>query len=542
MRYRAVGDHPEALPARPGHSNSRASARVASSITGDFAPARPTRPTPPAAAANRGTQLLRWSALAGIGSSLLIIITISAVRNSWAAAPMPWPAPYAPPLLSVSLAPITVTLGLWGAGLLAAGGVLAGLAALARGARFPLWLMIGGAVAAVAALTVLPPTGSTDTLDYAAYGRMVVLGHSPYVMTPDQLRATGDPIGRAAPYLWGKRVSLYGPLATVEEAAAALLGGRSVARIVFWLKLWNALAFGAVALALDRMVRGDPARRTRVHLLWTVNPLLLWNLIAGGHLDGLAAAGFLGLALFSSPRTDGDSGPLRAAAAGLLIGMAADLKISFALFGLGLIWASRRSLRTALTGAASALAVIVPGYIWFGPPAIAALLSRSGNDSAVSFYRLLSWLPDSNQLILFLALPGLALVTVAMLVRFPDRAPDLPAIQPALALSLAWLFIWPYQYPWYDAMVLCMVALYPASRLDWLVIGRLCAATIALMPGNSAWPPPAWLSSLADATLNYVGPGLMLAAAAVLVWLCLTRSWRIQPPGIARQPELLRLT
>ncbi len=344
---------------------------------------------------------------------------------------MPWPAPYAPPLLNVSLAPITVTVGLWAAGVLAAGGVLAGLAALARGARFPLWLMIGGAVMAVAALTVLPPTGSTDTLDYAAYGRMVVLGHSPYVMTPDQLRAMGDPIGRAAPFLWGKRVSLYGPLATVEEAAAALLGGRSVARIVFWLKLWNALAFGAVALALDRMVRGDPARRTRVHLLWTVNPLLLWNLIAGGHLDGLAAAaGFLGLALFSASRTDGDPGPLRAAAAGLLIGMAADLKISFALFGLGLIWASRRSLRTALTGAASALVVIVPGYVWFGPPAIAALLSRSGNDSAVSFYRLLSWLPDSNQLILFFALPALALVTAAMLQRFPDHVPDLPAIQP----------------------------------------------------------------------------------------------------------------
>ncbi|MGD0376774.1 MAG: hypothetical protein ABSB01_19580 [Streptosporangiaceae bacterium] len=516
---------------------------MASSITGGFAPARPARPTPPAADANRGAQVLGWSALAGIGTSLLIIITISAVRHSWAVAPMPGPAPYAPPLLNASLSPLTVTLGLWAAGLLAAGGVLAGLAAVARGARLPLWLMIGGAVVAVAALTVLPPTGSTDTLDYAAYGRMVVLGHTPYVMTPDQLRSMGDPIGQAAPHLWGTRVSLYGPLATVEEAAAALLGGTSVARIIFWLKLWNALAFGAVALALDRMLRADRARRTRAHLLWTVNPLLLWNLIAGGHLDGLAAAvGFLGLALFSSPRTDGDPGSLRAASAGLLIGMAADLKISFALFGLGLIWASRRSLKTALTGAVSALVVIVPSYIWFGPPAVAALLSRTGNDSAVSFYRLLSWLPDNNQLILFLALPALAFVTAAMLARFPDHAPGLPAIQPALALGLAWLFIWPYQYPWYDAMVICLLALYPASRLDWLVIGRLGAATIALMPGNPVWPRPDWLTEIAQATLFYITPGLMLAAAAVLVWLCLTGAWRIQPPGLARQPELLSLT
>ena len=40
------------------------------------------------------------------------------------------------------------------------------------------------ALAAATGLAVLPPAGLTDTLDYAAYGRMVAIGHDPYVMTP----------------------------------------------------------------------------------------------------------------------------------------------------------------------------------------------------------------------------------------------------------------------------------------------------------------------------------------------------------------------
>jgi len=482
--------------------------------------------------------------MAGIGISTLIIIVVSAARHSFAVPSMPLPAAGPPWVLTFSLPAQTVTLALWAAGLLAGGGVIAGLAAVGRGARFPLWLLIGGAVTAVVALTVLPPAGSTDTLDYASYGRMVVLGHTPYVMTPDQLRLLHDPIGLAAPRIWAKHVSVYGPLATVQEWTAAALGGTSAARITFWLKLWNAVAFCLVALSLDRILRFDPARRTRAHLLWTANPLLLWNLIAGGHLDGLAAAvGFLGLALFSSPRAGRVPGPFRALCAGLLIGMAADLKISFALFGLGLVWAARRSPRTALAGALSALAVIVPSYIWFGPPAITALLARSTQGSADAFYRLFSWPPGSAQVtapVIMLVVPVLVAIAVAMLWRLPDDVPGLPAVQPALALSLAWLFIWPYQLPWYDAMVICLLAVYPASRLDWLVIGRLCAGTIALMPGNQNWPPPAWLTDLAQAVTGYVVPAAMLAAAAMLVWLCWTRAWRLQPPG-SRQAGLLTL-
>ena len=48
--------------------------------------------------------------------------------------------------------------------------------------------------------------------------------------------------------------------------------------------------------------------RLRAHLLWSVNPLLLWEIVAGGHIDGLAAAfGLLGIVALRVRTPAGDS-------------------------------------------------------------------------------------------------------------------------------------------------------------------------------------------------------------------------------------------
>ena len=144
-----------------------------------------------------------------------------------------------------------------------------------------------------------------------------------------QLGRIGDPVGKAAPHAWRTAVSDYGPVACLEQAAAAELGGGSAARIIFWLKLWNALAFGAVAILLDRLLRGDAARRTRAHLWWTLNPLLLWGLVASGHVDGFGTAiGFCGLILLRPGQPGERPSPTRVAAAAALVGVAADVKIT----------------------------------------------------------------------------------------------------------------------------------------------------------------------------------------------------------------------
>ena len=483
------------------------------------------------------TRVFTRLAVVGIGCSILIMIALSVVRDSWMYPPMAGSGA-APPwdLRSVHVSAGVVTVALWLAVLVGAGGVGAGLYAVQRGARPSLRAVLIAAVLGVAALTVLPPAGSSDVFDYAAYGRIVVLGHDPYVMTPYHLRLAHNAFAQSVPTVWQHFVSVYGPLATVEQFLAAKLGGVSAARVVFWLKLWNAIAFGVVAFVADRLLRSDPARRLRVHLLWTINPLLLWGIVAAGHLDVLAAAaGLIGLVALGERPAAARPPMLRVLAAGALIGVAADIKINYILFGLGVAWALRRSPAALAAAAGAALVVLVPGYAWFGLPSVRAIANRRNQISADTLYRLFAFDPHWRSHVALAA--GVLVVATAMLAlrRMPEGARARPAIRPALALSAAWLFFWPYQFPWYDVMIICVLVLYPASRLDWLVLGRLAAGTIANIPGN----PPGIIGSgtghlviVAHDILVYaLVPLVLLAAAVGLVALCLSGRWNLREPA-----------
>jgi hypothetical protein len=482
---------------------------------------------------------LGWVALAGIGSSILIMIVASAVRYSTPVPLMPRPAGPLPLELPARLPDALVTLGLWAAAILGGVGVVAGLIAVSRGARYPAWLLIAAALIAVAALTVLAPAGSTDTVSYATYGRMALLGHNPYVMTPEQLRHTGDPIGQLARLTWRRHPSLYGPLATAEQWAAARLGGTSAVRIVLWLKLWNAIAFTGVMLGLDRLLRADPARRVRAHLLWSVNPLMLWGLIAGGHLDVLAAAAaLLGL---TALRARGPSvRPAAALAAGMLVGVAADFMLTYLLLGLALAWALRRSAAALAAALAGICVTLLPAYAVIGTAIFHNLAKRQGKVGADTFYQLITeayrhTLPPTVSLLIGLAFVALA---VLLLWRLPDAVPGLPAIQPALAIAIAWLFIWYYQLPWYDTMAVGVLAVYPASRLDWVVTGQLTAGTVALMPGTTTALHPHWLSRLSFLISFRLMPAVLFVGLVALVWLCLSRGWNIAQRPEGRRPDV----
>jgi hypothetical protein len=519
-------------------ANRVSSAASTASGTGTPPLAHPGAAGPPRSGLTRG---LIWASGIGIGTAILIMIGVSTVRHSMAVPLMPWP-PGIPPLeFSGRLPPMLVYLALWAAALLGGGGVIAGLAALARGARFPARPLLAASFVAVAAFTVLQPAGSTDTLSYASYGRIAAIGHNPYLMTPNQLRLTGDPVGQLANQVWKRQGSLYGPLATVEQRAAADLGGTSAARIVFWLKLWNALLFCAIALGLDRLLRSDPARRARAHLLWSLNPLLLWALIAAGHLDVLAAgASILALTLVRGRPQDpvrGNTdqqneltGLLTGLAAGVLIGVAADFMLTYLLLGVALLWALRRQALAFGAALAGICVTVVPAYLPVGSPLIRALLERRGKASADNIYHLFPSLqgqmPPAADVAIVLGF--LALATL-LLRRLPDAAPRLPAIQPALALGLAWLFLWYYQLPWYDTMIIGLLALYPASRLDYVVMWQFTAGTFALMPGGSSrLPPHGLLTVLNHDAKNFITPIVLIAAVVALVLLCITGDWDIQ--------------
>ena len=303
------------------------------------------------------TRLLGWGATAAIAFSLLIMVVMLVNGPSVSVPPLIHPAAGPPWWHGLHLRPSVVLFSLWAAAVIAAAGVAAGLVAVSRGARPPVRPLLVCVFGVIAIFTVLPPGGSTDTVSYAIDGSMVVAGHSPYVMTPKEFLATGARIARGSPTIWQNSLSDYGPLATATEWSAAELGGTSLARITFWLKMWTALAFGAVVLLLDWLLRSDPVMRLRAHVLWSANPLLLWLIVAGGHIDGVAIAfGLAGVAVLRAPRPGTDPGLGRAVLAGLLIGAAIAVKSPYALFALAAAWALRRHL-------ASLAALAVGGLI-----------------------------------------------------------------------------------------------------------------------------------------------------------------------------------
>lgn len=489
---------------------------------------------------------LAWTAAACIAAAVAVFVAVSAAGPSAAVVSMPRPAAGPPWWFSLHPRAIQLTFLLWGAAVVGVAGVVAGLVAVARGARPPVRAILTFSFLSVAVLSALPAAGSTDVLDYAANGRMVVTGHSPYADTPLRLKQSGDPVGRWIPLDWETDVSVYGPAATAAEWAAAELGGTSMARITFWLKLWDAIAFGAVAVMLDRVLRSDPARRLRGHLLWTVNPLVLWEVVAGGHVDGLSAAfGLLGILALRggqgragrAGRAGGEGPPLRQfALAGIAVGVAAAIKVPYALYGAGLAWAGRRSASALATAAAGFTAVLAPGYVVAGRPAFAALFNRGPTatwDTMYQiFYHRLSYTDVGAVTLPHLAEIGAvayAAVAVLALLRFPDRPGSFPALRPALAVSVAWLLVSPYQCPWYDVMAISLLAAYPASRLDWLLIFRLALTAPAYMPGilTSA---PAWFVPVINVEGTVISAAARLVAALAFVWLCVFGfwGWRVQ--------------
>ncbi len=173
----------------------------------------------------------------------------------------------------------------------------------------------------------MPPIGSTDHLNYASYGRMAATGHDPYVTSADDL--SRDPVA-GAPEEWRTTPSVYGPIATGEQALAAWIGDDSVRLTVFVMSVANVLAFAVTALILYRTSRTEE-RRLRTALLWTCNPLVLFHLIAGAHNDVLAIAPMAAALAVFGPK----AGWVRSLAAGAFVYVGTAIKLLAVLVAAG---------------------------------------------------------------------------------------------------------------------------------------------------------------------------------------------------------------
>ena len=99
--------------------------------------------------------------------------------------------------------------------------------------------------------------------------------------------------------------------------------------------------------------------RDRAHPPWSVNPLLLWKIVAAATLTGWPRRSGCWGSWRCGWTARGKAAPgvrLGSAAPGLLIGVAIGLKVEYALLGLAVASACRRSLR-ALAAAAAGFVV-----------------------------------------------------------------------------------------------------------------------------------------------------------------------------------------
>jgi alpha-1,6-mannosyltransferase len=439
------------------------------------------RATPPGVTADDRPP---YAALVAIGGSIALVALVAALGPSAVEPPLPG-AGGAPPYAGTAHPPAGLVVSLLGVAVaLGAVGIWRAELALRRGwAPAPRRLLAAAALAA-GLLALTPPIGTADPQSYAAYGRLAATGRDPYATTPAELAATGDPVGRAVEPPWQHTPSVYGPLATAEQALVARVAGPSVRTIVGLLAAINAGAFLGTGLLLDRLAGryGIHARR-RAALLWTLNPLLLYQLVAGAHLDALVAFAVAG-ALVVLRRS-----PLLA---GLAVGAAAAVKAPAALVGAGLAWALLPARRRLLALAAGAALVVLPAYAAAGPQAPAQLGRASRLISAATPWRVPAHFLDpalgaeiSRRLIGVLALLAAAALAVVLARGLPRRAGETgAAVRGALVLTLAYLLVAPYALPWYDATAWALIALLPASTYDRILLARTATLSLGYLVGR----------------------------------------------------------
>jgi hypothetical protein len=493
----------------------------------------------------KGDRLGR-AGLAATAVSIGCTIAVGAAGASLMEPPLPGAAGQPPWTLNLRLDPY-LAVGLAAAGL--AAGTL-GLALTLRAMRLgwtirPRNVLIAGVIAAIVAGTTAP-FGTSDFLSYAAYGRELVTGHDPYLMAPQALARLGDPVARAVQD-WAGTPSVYGGLASGIFGLASLIGGASARLTVYVLDMLNAAAFIGAGLLLDRLAR-DKAARLRAALLWTCNPLLIQVLVAGSHVDGLAAACSIGGVAVMSPVIPNGSAcskPVpRAVAAGAILGLGFAVKPTVLLVFVGLaIAVAARSARWTLGGMVAGFsAAAAADVVLIGRAGVSQSLRASGMVSVGSPWRVVrtilrvSLMSESaaDDVVRVLAVALMVALAVRLL-RWQPRSGRVLLAWAPFALALAWLMAWPYVLPWYDALGWALLPLLPATGLDWLLLARTAVLAFGYLPARSA-------GITIPAGLRWMEPvirsGLTPVVLTVLALLLVSGLWRrARPRRLVRSAE-----
>jgi hypothetical protein len=330
------------------------------------------------------------------------------------------------------------------------------------------WHLLAASAAVVAVMVSLTPVGSSDTASYAAYGRIAALpGWNPYETSPAAFLshhyAYYHEYYRFIGHIWKNQPSVYGPIATGVQHFAALIGGPNVATTIWVLMILNGMVFIGTGWLLIK-TSDDPVRAT---LLWTANPVIIQQLVGGGHMDTFVAAASI-CAIQVARRVSGRWGDILT---GVLIGVACGVKANAVLVAAGLAFLMLRRhewLRVTRIAVVS-LGTLAVLYASYGLKALKPLIGGTQWVILPSPWRFAQMLGLSTTAINVLW--PIAMIVVAWLV-YQRISSDQPGeVVAPFALTYAWIVVAPWVFPWYTAITWAALTQVPRNRMTrWVTI------------------------------------------------------------------------
>ena len=380
---------------------------------------------------------------------------------------------------------VLATLMMYSGDILACLGLAGMLWAHSQGWRpNPRYLFLVSA-AIVSVMVCLTPVGSSDTASYAAYGRIASQGGNPYITNP---KAWGDvAYTHVVGTMWRKTPSVYGPFATVLQSFAASIGRDNPAVTIWVLMILNGAVFLGVGWLLLK-TSDDPVRAT---LFWTANPVLIQQLVGGGHLDTFVAAAAI-CAIQIARRVTAVWGDVLA---GVLIGLACGIKIYAVLIGIGLavpLLMRREWARTARMTAASVVTLGL-GYSSWGIDALKPLFGGLKLVTLPSPWRVFELAGQAAgfhqatmaSIISLLWPPALFVVAWFIFRRISSDQPR--EVVAPFALTFAWILVAPWVFAWYTAVAWAALTQVPRNPMTrWLTLVTVFLA-LCLSSGGGRW-------------------------------------------------------
>ncbi len=356
------------------------------------------------------------------------------------------------------------------------------------------------------------PVCSKDLFAYLEGGRIAVLyRQNPYVVS---YQGINDAF---TSYAWHRLPMPYGPASLILSAPAAVISHWSVGAAVVFMKAANfGIYLGNVALVAALLKRWKrPVARPL--FLFALHPLVLTELMASGHNDGLAIL-FMLVTLFAiSCRM-----PVLAAVAALAAPM---VKIPFAVVPavLGIFYLRRRDFRAfaILLGCTAAVAVALHFTFFPNRESFNSLFNPRGFGDLRGIQHFLGPMVQNlcdavsaEAAVQHVVFPFCTLILAGVFFWISQRAGTEDGFVEACGVVLLSFLAYAVQYwPWYIIWCLPLAALTVRRRLEGLILLAAAASLFVYLPVE-------WVTNRAlRDILNFGIPQGVPVIAAVVVLL-----------------------